>query len=50
MNIPEHLEAQEKDIATIAERAMYEGNPLYPVPKIMNEQQCIELIRTIAGL
>ncbi len=50
MNIPEHLEAQEKDIPTIAERAMYEGNPLYPVPKIMNKQQCIELIRKIAGL
>ena len=29
---------------------MYEGNPLYPVPKIMNKQQCVELIRTIAGL
>ena len=50
MNIPEHLEVQEKDVATIAERAMFEGNPLYPVPKIMNKQQCIALIRKIGGL
>ena len=50
MNIPEHLEVKEKDIETIAERAMIEGNPLYPVPKIMNKAQCIMLIRKIGGL
>lgn len=50
MNIPEHLEVKEKDVETIAERAMYEGNPLYPVPRIMNKAQCIMLIRKIGGL
>ncbi len=51
MNIPEHLDTiQEKDIETIAERALREGNPLYPVPRIMNKAQCVALIRRIGGL
>ena len=51
MNIPEHLDAlKEKDIETIAERALFEANPLYPVPKIMNKAHCIQLIRKIGGL
>lgn len=33
MNIPEHLEILEKDIPTIAKRALREGNPLYPSPR-----------------
>ncbi|MBQ7541194.1 MAG: iron-containing alcohol dehydrogenase [Clostridia bacterium] len=51
MGIPEHLDAiKEEDVQTIAERALFEGNPLYPVPKIMNKQQCAALIRKIGGL
>lgn len=50
MNIPEHLEVKEEDVKTIAERAMFEGNPLYPVPKIMNVDECAALIRKIGGL
>ncbi len=51
MNIPEHLDVlKEKDVETIAERALFEGNPLYPVPKIMNKAHCIQLIRKIGGL
>lgn len=50
MNIPEHLDVKEEDVQTIAERAMFEGNPLYPVPKIMNVDECAALIRKIGGL
>ena len=51
MNIPEHLDVlKEKDVETIAERALREGNPLYPVPKIMNKAHCILLIRKIGGI
>lgn len=50
MNIPEHFDfIQEKDIPTIVERALKEGNPLYPVPKIMDEKDCEEVIRNIMG-
>ena len=48
LNIPEHLEIQEKDIPTIAKRALREGNPLYPVPKIMDYDDCVAVIRKIA--
>ena len=50
MNIQEHLEVKEEDIETIAKRALREGNPLYPVPKIINKKECIALIRKIGGL
>lgn len=51
MNIPEHLDAlKAEDVETIADCALLEGNPLYPVPKIMNKQQCVALIRKIGGL
>lgn len=50
MNIPEHLEVKVEDIETIAKRALREGNPLYPVPKIIDKAECIALIRKIGGL
>lgn len=50
MNIQEHLDVKEEDIETIAKRALREGNPLYPVPKIINKKECIALIRKIGGL
>lgn len=37
---------EEDDIPTIVQRALKEGNPLYPVPKIMDEKNCEEVIRS----
>lgn len=37
---------EEDDIPTIVKRALKEGNPLYPVPKIMDEKNCEEVIRS----
>ena len=46
MNIPDGFDMiQEKDIPIIVERALKEGNPLYPVPKIMDEADCEAVIR-----
>ena len=50
MGIQEHLDVKPEDVETIAERALREGNPLYPVPKIMNKSECVALIRKIGGL
>ena len=48
MNIPDKIEQiQEKDIPTLVERALKEGNPLYPVPKIMNKADCEMVIRRL---
>ena len=46
MNIPEKFEQiKEADISLIADRALKEGNPLYPVPKIMDKAECVAIIR-----
>lgn len=37
---------EEDDIPTIVKRALKEGNPLYPVPKIMDEKNCEQVIRS----
>ncbi len=48
MNIPASFDCiKEEDIPTIAERAMFEANPLYPVPKLMDKEQCMQLIRSM---
>lgn len=48
MNIPDGFDMiQEKDIPTIAARALKEGNPLYPVPKLMDQAQCEAMIRSL---
>mgnify|MGYP003294401138 CR=1 FL=1 len=47
MNIPDKLDILEKDIPTIAKRAAKEGNPLYPVPKIMDIEDCKALIKKL---
>lgn len=48
MNIPDGFEQiKDKDIPLIAERALKEGNPLYPVPKIMNLEECKALIKKL---
>ena len=38
-NIPEKIEMKEEDIPVLAKRADKEGNPLYPVPKLMNAKE-----------
>ncbi len=43
--IPNKLDAlREEDFAKIAERAVSEGNPTYPVPQIWNEHDFIDLL------
>lgn len=48
MNIPVGFEQiREEDIPTLVKRALKEANPLYPVPKIMNEADCEAVIRQL---
>lgn len=48
MNIPERFDfILEKDIPTIVKRALKEGNPGYPVPRIMNRKECEKLVRSL---
>ena len=48
MNIPEKFDfIKEEDISTLVQRALKEGNPGYPVPKIMNKQECEKVIRLL---
>ena len=48
MNIPDKFDfIKEQDIPTLVERALKEGNPGYPVPRIMNKKDCEEVIRKL---
>ena len=48
MNIPDKFDCiKDEDIATIAERALIECNPTYPVPKIMSQEDCMSVIRSL---
>lgn len=48
MNIPDKFEGiKDEDIELIATRALKEGNPLYPVPKIMNLEECKAIIKNL---
>lgn len=48
MGIPAKFDCiKEDDIPTIVERALKEGNPLYPVPKIMDKKDCEAVIRQL---
>ena len=50
MDIPEHFDfIKDEDIPTIVERALKEGNPLYPVPKIMDEADCTMVVKAVRG-
>ena len=47
MNIPDKFDfIREEDMNILVKRALKEGNPGYPVPKIMNEQECEKVIRS----
>jgi len=46
MNIPDKFDCiKEMDIPILIKRALKEGNPGYPVPKIMDEKECEKLLR-----
>lgn len=48
MQIPSGLkEINEQDIPLIVKRVLKEGNPGYPVPKIMNEKECTEILKKL---
>ena len=48
MNIPDKFDfIKEEDIDVLAKRALKEGNPGYPVPKIMNKKDCEYVIRQL---
>ena len=48
MNIPEKFDfIKEEDISTLVKRALKEGNPGYPVPKIMKPSDCEQVIRSL---
>lgn len=48
MNIQEKFEQiKEEDVSLLADRALKEGNPLYPVPKIMDKEDCMKLIHEL---
>ncbi|MCR4911226.1 MAG: iron-containing alcohol dehydrogenase [Bacilli bacterium] len=48
MNIPEKFDfIKEEDIPTLVKRALKEGNPGYPVPKIMSPKDCEEVVRLL---
>lgn len=47
MNIPDKFDMiKEEDLPVLIERALKEGNPVYPVPKIMNAKDMEGVIRT----
>ena len=48
LNIPNKLDGiKDEDIPTIAERALIECNPTYPVPKIMSKEDCMAVIKSL---
>ena len=48
MNIPDKFDfIKEEDIPTLVKRALKEGNPGYPVPRIMNAKDCEQVIRSL---
>ena len=48
MNIPDKFDfIKEEDIPTLVKRALKEGNPGYPVPKIMKPSDCEQVIREL---
>jgi len=48
MNIPSYIEKlKESDIPLIVKRAFKEAHPLWPVPRIMTDQGCADLVRKL---
>ncbi|KAK8867086.1 hypothetical protein M9Y10_010055 [Tritrichomonas musculus] len=50
MNIPDKFDCIKKnDVKILVDRIIKEANPLYPVPRIMDAQECEEIIRNISS-
>lgn len=50
MGIPRHFpEIKKRDIPKMARHADKEGNPLYPVPKLMNRRELAEIYQKVKG-
>ncbi|RJP90469.1 MAG: iron-containing alcohol dehydrogenase [Desulfobacteraceae bacterium] len=50
LNIPTFIkELKKSDVPLIAERALKEAHPLYPVPKLMTRIECEELVRKLVA-
>lgn len=50
MEIPRHFpEIQEEDIPTMARHADQEGNPLYPVPVLMDRKELEQIYHEVKG-
>ncbi|MBE6049113.1 MAG: iron-containing alcohol dehydrogenase [Clostridium sp.] len=48
MNIPTKVkELKKDDFELITERVLKEGNPGYPVPKIMGKKECVEILEKL---
>ena len=48
MEIPSKVaELKEEDIPLIAKRALKEGNPGYPVPKLMSQLDCQTILKRL---
>jgi alcohol dehydrogenase class IV len=48
LNIPDKFDCiEDKDIPIIAERALMECNPTYPVPRIMSREDCMAVIKLL---
>jgi alcohol dehydrogenase class IV len=51
MGIPSYVEElQARDIPLIAQRALEEANPGYPVPTLMNQSQCEVLVKQLLAV
>lgn len=50
LQIPDSFDfIKDEDIPTIAKRALMECNPTYPVPRIMSEADCMQVIKSLQG-
>ena len=48
MGIPQTIDAlQMKDIPELAVRILKEANPTYPVPRIMNYSECVDILTNL---
>ncbi|KAH0788799.1 iron-containing alcohol dehydrogenase [Histomonas meleagridis] len=48
MGIPKKFDfIKKEDVSLIAKRSLEEGNPLYPVPKIMNREECESIVKNL---
>ena len=50
MKIPKYLEPyKDEDLETMVDRALAEGNPLYPVPKLMGRDEMRTMYKIVTN-